>query len=240
MNELIEVTTNENDEQVVSARELHKALEISKRFSAWWEQNSKMLVENEDFMGVPQGTPIKNGKGRIQYLEDFVLTIDTAKHLAMQSQTEKGREVRDYFIKAEKAWNSEDMILQRSRQILERRLDRLQIENSQLQATNSKLAVENEAARPKVEYFDELVDRNMLTSFRDTAKLLNVKQRRFIDFLLDKKYVYRDKKGKLTPFAQYDNNLFEIKESKNEKTAWAGTQTLITPKGRETFKLLTI
>jgi anti-repressor protein len=60
----------------------------------------------------------------------------------------------------------------------------------------------------------------------------------FIQFLLDKKYVYRDRKGKLKPYAEKNVGLFELKEAKNEKTGWVGTQTLITPKGRETFRLL--
>ena len=56
--------------------------------------------------------------------------------------------------------------------------------------------------------------------------------------LIDWKYIYRDKKGKLMPYADKNNGLFEVKECFNEKTQWSGTQTLITPKGRETFRLL--
>lgn len=108
-----------------------------------------------------------------------------------------------------------------------------------LKADNSRLAVQNTIMTPKAEYFDDLVERNLLTNFRDTAKELKVGQRYFIKFLLEKKYVYRDKKGKIKPFAGHDD-LFEIKEAMNEKTGWAGTQTLITPKGRETFRLLMI
>lgn len=114
-----------------------------------------------------------------------------------------------------------------------------QDKNKALQAANSALAVENAIAKPKADYFDELVDRNLLTNFRETAKQLGIKQREFVEFLLNKKYIYRDKRGKLMPYAQYaDNGLFEIKECFNEKTEWSGTQTLITPKGRETFRLL--
>lgn len=71
MNELIKISSNENDEQVVSARDLHKGLGLKKRFSVWWEQNSKQLIEHEDFMGVPGGTPITNGNGRTQILDDY-------------------------------------------------------------------------------------------------------------------------------------------------------------------------
>jgi prophage antirepressor-like protein len=109
-----------------------------------------------------------------------------------------------------------------------------------LEAEKAVLSVENTIMKSKADYFDELVDRNLLTSFRETAKQLKVKERKFIDFLLDKKYIYRDKKGKLMPFADKNNGLFEVKESVNEKTNWSGTQTLITPKGRETFRLLFI
>lgn len=109
-----------------------------------------------------------------------------------------------------------------------------------LEASNAALAVDLEIARPKAEYFDELVERNTLTNFRETAKQLEVPPKKFVDFLLAKKYVYRDKKGKLLPYEGKNKGLFEIKECVNEKTQWSGTQTLITPKGRETFRLLMI
>ena len=108
----------------------------------------------------------------------------------------------------------------------------------ELTAQNSQLTVDKQIMQPKADYFDELVDRNLLTSFRDTAKQLEVKEKQLIQFLLDKKYLYRDKKGKLMPYAEKNNGLFEVKECFNEKTQWSGTQTLITPKGRETFRLL--
>lgn len=110
--------------------------------------------------------------------------------------------------------------------------------NLKLQAINSKLEVENEIMQPKAEYFDELVSRNLLTNFRDTAKMLQVKESVFIKFLLNKKYIYRDKKGKLVPYSHKNTGLFEVKETLNHKTEWKGTQTLITPLGREHFRVL--
>lgn len=116
-----------------------------------------------------------------------------------------------------------------------------QDKNKALQIANSALTVENAIAKPKADYFDELVDRNLLTNFRETAKQLGIKQNKFVEFLLNKKYIYRDKRGKLMPYAEYANSgLFEIKELFNNKTQWSGTQTLITPKGRETFRLLCV
>lgn len=107
-----------------------------------------------------------------------------------------------------------------------------------LEAANAALEVDLAIAQPKADYFDELVDRKLLTSFRETAKQFEVKEKDFIGLLLDKKYIYRDKKGKLMPYANKNNGLFEVKECFNNKTNWSGTQTLITPKGRETFRLL--
>lgn len=60
----------------------------------------------------------------------------------------------------------------------------------------------------------------------------------FVDWLLAKKFIYRDQKNKLMPREDKNNGLFEVKEAKNDKTQWCGVQTLITPKGRETFRLL--
>jgi len=92
--------------------------------------------------------------------------------------------------------------------------------------------------QPKADYFDDLVDRHLLTSFRDTAKELKVQESKFIEWLIENGYVYRDKKKKLCSYAQYVGKLFEVKEWKNDVKA--GNQTLITPRGRETFRLLLI
>lgn len=113
-----------------------------------------------------------------------------------------------------------------------------QDKNKVLEAANSQLTVNNTVMQPKADYFDELVDRNLLTNFRETAKQLSVGEKKFVAFLLEHKYIYRDKRGKLMPYADKNKGLFEIKETFNEKTNWSGTQTLITPKGRETFRLL--
>lgn len=108
-----------------------------------------------------------------------------------------------------------------------------------LEIANSTLTVDNQIMKPKADYFDELVDRNLLTNFRETAKELGVGPKAFVSFLLEKKYIYRDKKGKLQPYQPHvDSGLFALRECLNEKTQWSGTQTLVTPKGRETFRLL--
>lgn len=112
-------------------------------------------------------------------------------------------------------------------------------ERRQLTAQVSALIVDKTVMQPKADYFDQLVDRNLLTNLRDTAKELHIRQKDFVAFLLDKRYMFRDPKGKLMPYAKHvDSGIFEIKEFVNQKTGFSSNQALITPKGRETFRLL--
>ena len=104
---------------------------------------------------------------------------------------------------------------------------------------NEKLQLENKAMKPKADYFDDLVDRNLLMNFRDTAKELKLGQKYLIDKLINDGYIYRDRKGKLKPYMKcVEKGLFELKELVNPYNGHADNQTLITPKGRETFRLL--
>ena len=89
---------------------------------------------------------------------------------------------------------------------------------------------------PKANYFDVLVERNLLTNIRDTAKELHIKQNKFTSWLEENKYIYRDSRGDIKPRAEYTPELFQLKEFANGN--YVGVQTLVTPKGRETFKLL--
>ena len=101
-----------------------------------------------------------------------------------------------------------------------------------------KLLTENKVMKPKAEYFDCLVDRNLLMNFRTTAKEFHMKQKQFINWLLEKKFVYRDQKGNLQPYSEYAD-YFHVKDVKSMAgNNWAGTQTLITPKGKEAFRLM--
>lgn len=133
---------------------------------------------------------------------------------------------------------SDAEIMARALEISQRTISERNRRIGELEIQNSRLAVSNQVMKPKADYFDQLVDRNTLTNFRETAKQLNIPERQLIRFLMEKKYIYRDKKGKLMPYAAKNAGLFELKECLNEKTHWSGTQTLVTPKGRETFRLL--
>lgn len=99
------------------------------------------------------------------------------------------------------------------------------------------LALENKVMKPKADYFDGLVERKLLLNFRDTAKEFGMGQNELIKWLVTNHFLFRDKNKKLKPFNEHVvDGLFEVKEWKNGKVA--GNQTLITVKGRETFRLL--
>lgn len=225
MDELIKISYD-SDRPTVSGRDLHNFLEVKTSYKDWFPRMCDYgFKEGLDFCSFLS----ESTGGRPA--TDHQLTIDMAKELCMIQRTEKGKQARQYFIQLEKDWNSPEKVMARVLQIANREIKKLSIRNSEL-------TVDNQIMKPKADYFDELVDRNLLTSFRETAKQFEIGEKKFINFLLDKKYIYRDKKGKLMPYADKNNGLFEIKETFNEKTQWSGTQTLITPKGRETFRLL--
>ena len=95
-----------------------------------------------------------------------------------------------------------------------------------------------EDLEPKAKYFDELVNNHLLTNFRNTAKELHISQKAFIQFLLDQKLIYRDKKNRLLPYAKNNKGYFEVKEWCKEGSEAVGIQTFVTPKGRSYLLLL--
>ena len=231
MNELMKVDYSRN-EPAVSSRELHEFLEVRTKYGDWFNRMKEYgFTEGVDYVLVAQKRETKNPRNPFTEFIDHQLSIPMAKELCMIQRTERGKQARQYFLAIEKAWNRPEMIMSRALKMADVTIKLLRTENS-------KLLVDNTTMLPKAEYFDELVDRNLLTNFRDTAKELRVKEKQFIQFLINKKYVYRDQKSQLKPYAEKNTGIFEIKEAKNEKTGWVGTQTLITPKGRETFRLL--
>nr|DAV67138.1 MAG TPA: hypothetical protein [Caudoviricetes sp.] len=232
MKDLIQIHYDNADRPTVSGRELHEALEVKTDYPHWFERMTEYgFSEGKDYQTfLSDRSDGKAGKPKT----DHQLTIPMAKELCMLQRTDKGKQMRQYFIAVEEQWNSPDAIMARALQLSNAKLKEMQI-------TVSTLTVENQIMKPKAEYFDELVDRNLLTGIRETAGELGVKQNQFVAFLLEKKYMYRDKKGKLTAYAKpLADGLFERKECVNEKTQWKGTQDLVTPKGRETFRLLMV
>lgn len=218
-NEIVKVNY-ENERATVLGRDLHEALEIKTRYNDWFPRMCEYgFVEGVDFYSF-----LSESEGG-RPAQDHQLTIEMAKEICMIQRNEIGKEIRQYFIQLEKAWNSPEQVMSRALRIADETIKNLKIEMKQLQG--------------KADYFDSLVDRNLLTSFRDTAKEFKIKEKFFIKWLIDNKYIYRDNKNSLRPYAQYstgEKKYFEIKEYKTDK--FSGIQTLITPRGRETFRLL--
>lgn len=225
MNELIKVTYD-NDRVTVLARDLHEFLEVSTRYNDWFKRMCEYgFDEDIDYQAITQKRVTAQGN-EIGYT-DHQLTLDMAKEISMLQRNEKGKQARHYFIECEKKLKSNPLPAT-YKQALQELLKQVEY--------NEKLQLENSAMKPKVEYFDNLVDRNLLTNIRDTAKELHIRQSDFVEFLLNK-FVYRDSKGKLKPYAEYSKQgLFELKEF--TRNNHADVQMLITPKGRETFRLL--
>ncbi|WP_273715753.1 phage antirepressor KilAC domain-containing protein [Leuconostoc mesenteroides] len=224
MEQIIKINTNERGEVNVSARELYQALEVKKsyRFSQWFENNAKQLIENEDYQGVDVTTPSQSNNGAVQRIRDYSLTVDAAKQIAMMSGTEKGKQVRMYFIQVEKQWNSPELMLSRS----------LQYANSKLIGYESQIA----EMTPKVEMHDVFIEKGQAIGIREASKELNVKQNDLIDNLMNNGYVYRTKghNGKLQPIKKYVPKYFVLKSASVNGVEFT-PQMLITPQGREFF-----
>lgn len=226
MNELIKINY-ESDRPTVLARDLHEFLEVKTAYKDWFPRMCEYgFAEGEDYCSFlsdrSDGLP---GKPR----QDAQLTIDMAKEICMLQRNERGKQARQYFLQLEREWNSPEAVMSRALRMAEERLERFK-------AINANLSVQNAIMQPKAEYFDGLCDRESLTGVRETAKLLGLKQNDFVKWLIDHKYIYRDKRGRLMPYAEHvDSGLFTVKETYNDKTDWTGVQMLITVKGKERF-----
>lgn len=228
MNELIKIDYD-SERPTVLARDLHELLQVQTAFKDWFPRMCEYgFAEGTDFNPLKiERVQLEGDRSVSREVSDAQITIDMAKEICMIQRNERGKQARQYFISVENQWNSPDAIMQRALQIANARVKKLT-------ADVSALTVERQILLPKAEYFDALADRNLLTSIRETAKQFEIKERDFVAILIKKKFLYRDKKGKLMPYAGREG-LFEVKECFNGKTQWSGTQTLITPKGREVF-----
>lgn len=223
MNELIKINY-ESDRPTVLARDLHEFLEVKTAYKDWFPRMCEYgFTEGEDFCSFLS----ESTGGRPA--TDAQLTIDMAKEICMLQRNEKGKQARQYFLQLEREWNSPEAVMARALRMAQEKLERVK-------AINSNLTVQNAIMQPKAEYFDGLCDRESLTGIRETAKLLGLKQNDFVKWLIDHKYIYRDKRGRLMPYAEHvDSGLFTVKETYNDKTDWTGVQTLVTVKGKERF-----
>lgn len=224
------VTLNQKHEPIVSARNLHKELGIQKRFSSWFEQNANGFVEGEDFAGVPGGTPVQGGNGSIQFLDDYAMTLDMAKHISMLSRTERGRDIRNYFIQVEKEYNSPDKIIARAL----------------LMANHKVLALETqvEEMKPKVRFADAVQASETSCLIGTLAGLITengykIGQNRLFAWLRDNGYLHKSGSRRNDPVQRYiEMGLFEIALSTRtapDGSTFVTRTTKVTGKGQIYF-----
>ena len=202
MNELFNVTTN-GDKLTLSARELHKELNIAGRFSRWFEQMSEYgFEENVDFTSVQNCTVVNNGATR--ELQDYRITLDMAKEIAMLQRNEKGKEIRRKLIELEKAWNSPEKVMARALDIAHKTIANLQIENEEM--------------KPKAIFADAVATSDTSILIGDLAKLIkqngtDIGQKRLFERMRNDGYLIKTGTSKNMPTQKaMEKGLFEVKE----------------------------
>lgn len=235
MNELIKINY-ETEQPTISARELHKALEVSSRFSRWFDTNKEMFIEGEDYNKCTSSTVVNNGA--VRELEDYEITVLMAKHLSMMSRTEKGRDIRNYLIDLEKAWNTPE-------QIFARALKMADAEMEKLKSDNQYLIADIERMKPKEIFADAVATSKTSILIGDLAKLLKQNgietgQKRLFDWMRQNGYLIKRKGSDWNMPTQkaMELGLFEVKEStvnNPDGSVRINKTTKVTGKGQQYF-----
>ena len=156
MNEIINITLNDNHEPVVSGRQLHEALEVKTEYKKWFSRMTEYgFNENEDFLKVTQKC-LTSSTG--QNTTDHIIKLDMAKEIAMIQRTERGKQVRQYFIQVEKDFNSPEKIMARALLMADQKVH--------------KLEAQIEADRPKVLFADAVNASKSSCLIGELAKIL--------------------------------------------------------------------
>lgn len=220
MNEIIAVNT---DTKTVSARELHKGLCIEKRFSAWFETNSQNFIEGEDFKGVYLEVQ-SNQYGGTKEIQDYELSVDMAKHICLMSRTEKGKEVRQYLIDLEKAWNTPEQVMARALKLADNTIANLTLTVAEM--------------KPKADFFDAVADSKSAIPMNEVAKVLGVRgygRNNLFEFLRDEGILDRNN----IPYQRYvDCGWFRVIEQAYTKNGekHINFKTLVYQKGVDAIR----
>lgn len=209
MNELIPINYD-GEQPTVSARELHKSLEISKRFSTWFETNSQGFIENEDFTSVLSGTVVNNGAHR--EIQDYSLSVDMAKHICLMSRTEKGKECRQYLIDLEKAWNTPEQVFARALKMADQTIAKLK---GSVETLTAEVSVKNQIIgelKPKADYYDEILKNPGLVTITQIAKDYGMSGKKMNDILHDLGIQYKQS-GQWLLYDKYSKNGYTHSET---------------------------
>lgn len=229
MNELIKINY-ESDRPTVLARDLHEFLEVKTAYKDWFPRMCEYgFAAGEDFNLLKnERVQIEGSRTVSRTVDDAQLTIDMAKEICMLQRNEKGKQARQYFLQIEKAWNDPDMIMARALKFAE---GKLRLAEAKISGLQSELDV----AQPKADFYDTFVSPNKCTGLRDTAKELGISERKFVNFLIDEKYLYRTPAQQLRPYAKKSNEgLFETKDWYT-KSDIVKIRVFFTPQGKQFF-----
>lgn len=228
----------DGEQPTVSARALHTGLEVSRRFSVWFETNSQGFVENEDYTSVRESTEVRNNGGvQMRELQDYSLTVDMAKHICLMSRTEKGKQIRQYFIDLEKAWNTPEQIFARALKMADREIEKLK-------SNNASLIEDVQRMKPKEIFADAVSASNTSILIGELAKLLKQNgietgQRRLFIWMRDNGYLIKSGSSKNMPTQKsMELGLLEIKEGSYINGAGVNVTTKtpkVTGKGQQYF-----
>ena len=239
MYELIKVQTNENNEQVVSGRDLHEFLEVKTPYTQWVERKIEKygFVENRDFVLVSQKCETNNPKNPYTEITDHLMKLSMAKEVAMTENNEKGKQARLYFIKCEEAWNSPEMILSRANQLSAR-----MIENYTQKISTLEFTIQQQA--PKVLFADAVATSDTSILIGDLAKLIkqngvDTGQKRLFGYLRESGYLMKQGSSTNMPTQKAMNlGLFEVKErtiNNPDGSVRITRTTKVTGKGQQYF-----
>lgn len=224
MTELFPIKYSDTDEPKVSARELHKALEIEKRFSAWFETNSQGFVIGDDYSNPYLEVRVqKEGNREVQReIEDYDLSVDMAKHICLMSRTDKGKQCRQYLIDLEKAWNTPEQVMARALKIANK-----SIEDLKIKITEQKPLVDFAV---HVSQSKDTIDMNEMSKIARDENIA-IGRNRLINWLKDKKILMDNN----TPYQTYiDRGYFDVVEVKKDTSYGSRVfpKTVITGKGQ--------
>lgn len=157
MNEIINVNVNDNQEPVVSGRQLHEALGVNSNYTTWFDRMTEYgFTENEDYV-LLSNFGNQTGRGGHNKV-DHIIKLDMAKEIAMIQRTDRGKQVRQYFIQVEKDFNSPEKIMARALLLADKKVHQLE--------------AQIEADRPKVLFADAVSASHSSILVGELAKLL--------------------------------------------------------------------
>lgn len=193
MNNLINVTLNENQEPIVSGRQLHEALGVKTKYADWFNRMIEYgFTENQDFLLLKNEQ--QTGRGGHNKV-DHIIKLDMAKEIAMIQRTDKGKEVRKYFIQVEKDFNSPEKIMARALLMADKKI-------KFLESQNENLLIELEEANKNADYLDLILQTKDSLTITQIAQDYGISARK-MNQLLKQERIQRIVNGQWVLYAKY-------------------------------------